>query len=100
MLGIYLRSLLTVILMSHKALASYLLQMCERAAEAHKSKAVGHSSRRSRMSSDSGQLSKSSVDAILSNSSSASSALVRSCTFLFPFLNFIFRSVLDFTDIS
>lgn len=48
-----------------------LLQMCEQAAEAHKSKGGGHSSRRSRMSSDSGLANKSSVDAILSNSSSA-----------------------------
>ncbi|XP_031272014.1 conserved oligomeric Golgi complex subunit 6 [Pistacia vera] len=52
------------------ALLDPIIQMCEQAAEAHKSKGAGHSSRRSRMSSDSGQISKSSVDAILSNSSS------------------------------
>ncbi|KAL5743221.1 hypothetical protein ACOSP7_029953 [Xanthoceras sorbifolium] len=57
------------------ALLDPIVQMCEQAAEAHKSKGAGHSSRRSsRMSSDSGQLNKSSVDAILSNSSSNSSA--------------------------
>lgn len=49
--------------------------MCEQAAEANKSKGGGHSSRR-RMSSDSGHTSKSSVDAILSNSSSPSSMQV------------------------
>lgn len=71
-------------------LASYLLQMCEQAAEAHKSKAAGNSSRRSRMSSDSGQLTKSSVDAILSNSRSASSLVCSSSllkeTIIFPSL--------------
>lgn len=46
------------------------MQMCEQAAEAHKSKGV-LSSGRSRISSDKGQLSKSSIDALLSNSSSA-----------------------------
>ncbi|XWS38850.1 hypothetical protein CRYUN_Cryun19dG0165700 [Craigia yunnanensis] len=45
--------------------------MCEQAAEAHKSKGAGHSSRTSQMSSDSGQRSKSAVDAILSNNNSA-----------------------------
>ncbi|KAK8496862.1 hypothetical protein V6N13_122671 [Hibiscus sabdariffa] len=53
------------------ALLDPIIQMCEKAAEAHKSKGFGHSSRRSRMSSDSGQLSKSAVDAILSNNNSA-----------------------------
>lgn len=43
--------------------------MCEQAAEAHKSKGVIHSSRRSRISSDSGQTSKTSIDAILTNDS-------------------------------
>ncbi|XP_057964103.1 conserved oligomeric Golgi complex subunit 6 [Malania oleifera] len=51
-----------------------IIQMCERAAEAQKSKGTVHSSRRSRMSSDSGQTSKSSVDAIFSNGSSALSS--------------------------
>lgn len=45
--------------------------MCEQAAEAHKSKGSGHPSRRSRTSSDSSQLSRSAVDAILSNNNSA-----------------------------
>lgn len=45
--------------------------MCEQAAEAHKSKGAGHSSRSRRMSSDPGQLSKSAVDAILLNNNSA-----------------------------
>lgn len=57
------------------ALLDPIVQMCEQAAEAHKSKAV-HSSRRSRTSSDSGQFgrdSSSSVDAILSNSNSSPS---------------------------
>ncbi|MCI19101.1 conserved oligomeric Golgi complex subunit 6-like, partial [Trifolium medium] len=49
--------------------------MCEQAAEAHKSKGAGNSSRRSRISTDPGQLTKSSVDAILSNSRSTSSSL-------------------------
>ncbi|GMI95702.1 Conserved Oligomeric Golgi Complex 6 [Hibiscus trionum] len=53
------------------ALLDPIIQMCEKAAEAHKSKGSGHSSRRSRMSSDSDQLSKSAVDAILSNNNSA-----------------------------
>ncbi|OMO89334.1 Component of oligomeric golgi complex [Corchorus capsularis] len=52
------------------ALLDPIIQMCEQAAEAHKSKAAGHLSRRSRMSSDSSQLSKSAVDAILSNNNS------------------------------
>ncbi|XP_044467263.1 conserved oligomeric Golgi complex subunit 6 [Mangifera indica] len=52
------------------ALLDPIIQMCEQAAEAHKSKGAGHSSRRSRMSSDSSQINKSSVDAILSSSSS------------------------------
>ncbi|KAL5537357.1 hypothetical protein UlMin_046120, partial [Ulmus minor] len=55
------------------ALLNPIIQMCEQAAEAHKSKGVGHSSRRSRVNADSGQMSKSSVDALLSNSISASS---------------------------
>ncbi|KAI4314617.1 hypothetical protein L6164_027505 [Bauhinia variegata] len=49
-----------------------IIQMCEQAAEAHKSKGVGHSLRRSRMSSESSPIT-SSVDAILSNNNSASS---------------------------
>ncbi|XP_040986918.1 conserved oligomeric Golgi complex subunit 6 [Juglans microcarpa x Juglans regia] len=56
------------------ALLDPIIQMCEQAAEAHKSKGANYSSRRSRLSSDPGQMSKSSVDAILSNSSSASSS--------------------------
>ncbi|XP_062023169.1 conserved oligomeric Golgi complex subunit 6 [Rosa rugosa] len=54
------------------ALLDPIIQICEQAAEAHKSKGVGHSSRRSRMGSDSGQFSKSSVDALLSSSSAPS----------------------------
>ena len=49
--------------------------MCEQAAEAHKSKGVGHASRR-RMTSEPGQISKSSVDALLSNNSPATSSKV------------------------
>lgn len=56
------------------ALLDPIIQMCEQAAEAHKSKGIGHSSRRSRTSSDSNQLNKSSVDAILTNSSSVSAS--------------------------
>ncbi|KAE9606951.1 hypothetical protein Lal_00025871 [Lupinus albus] len=56
------------------AILDPIIQMCEQAAEAHKSKGAGHSSRRSRMSSDSGQVTRSAVDAILSNNSSASSS--------------------------
>lgn len=51
------------------ALLDPIVQMCEQAAEAHKSKGVIHSSRRSRISSDSGQTSKTSIDAILTNDS-------------------------------
>ncbi|GMH10993.1 hypothetical protein Nepgr_012834 [Nepenthes gracilis] len=51
------------------ALLDPIIKMCEQAAEAHKSKGV-HSLRRSRMSSDSGQLNKSSVEAILTSSNS------------------------------
>lgn len=47
------------------------MQMCELAAEAHKSKGVVQSSGRIRIHSDSGQMSKSSVDALLSNNISA-----------------------------
>ncbi|WCJ29012.1 Conserved oligomeric Golgi complex subunit 6 [Euphorbia peplus] len=47
-----------------------IIQMCEQAAEAHKSKGTSHLSKR-RMSSDSSQHNKSSVDALLSNNSNA-----------------------------
>lgn len=50
--------------------------MCEQAAEAHKSKGGGYSSRRNRLSSDSNQLNKSSVDAILSNNDTLSAPQV------------------------
>lgn len=56
------------------ALLNPIIQICELAAEAHKSKGIGHSSRKSRVSSDSGQISKSSVDALLSSSISGSSS--------------------------
>ncbi|KAF7127531.1 hypothetical protein RHSIM_Rhsim11G0036600 [Rhododendron simsii] len=56
------------------ALLDPIIQMCEQAAEAHKSKGAIQLSRRSRTSSDSGQLSKSSVDAILSNNGSAATS--------------------------
>lgn len=56
------------------ALLDPIIQMCEQAAEAHKSKGLGASSRRSRMSSDSHQLSKSSVDALLSDSGSVAAS--------------------------
>lgn len=56
------------------ALLDPIIQMCEQAAEAHKSKGGSHSSRRSRMSSDSNQLNKSSVDAILSNRNTLSAS--------------------------
>lgn len=62
-----------------KILTSHSLQMCEQAAEAHKSKGAGFSSRRSRMNSDPGQISKSSVDALLSSSSSVPSSQVCAC---------------------
>lgn len=56
------------------ALLDPIIQMCEQAAEAHKSKGAVHSSRRSRISFESSQTRKSSVDAILSNSGSAPSS--------------------------
>ncbi|KAK4803224.1 hypothetical protein SAY86_001427 [Trapa natans] len=55
------------------ALLDPIIQMCEQAAEAHKSKGVGHSSRR-KLSSEGSQLSKSSVDAILSTGPPASAS--------------------------
>ncbi|KAL0302517.1 UNVERIFIED_CONTAM: Conserved oligomeric Golgi complex subunit [Sesamum angustifolium] len=59
------------------ALLDPIIQMCEQAAEAHKSKGVIQSSRRSRVSSDPGQARRSSIDAILENSSSAPSSQIR-----------------------
>lgn len=56
------------------ALLDPIIQMCEQAAEAHKSKGAIQLSRRSRTSSDPGQLSKPSVDAILSNNGSAATS--------------------------
>ncbi|KAI5656562.1 hypothetical protein M9H77_25355 [Catharanthus roseus] len=58
----------------HPVISAFLdpiIQMCEQAAEAHKSKGAIHSSRRNRMSSDPSQLRKSSIDAILDNNSSS-----------------------------
>uniref|UniRef100_A0A7N0T243 Conserved oligomeric Golgi complex subunit 6 n=1 Tax=Kalanchoe fedtschenkoi TaxID=63787 RepID=A0A7N0T243_KALFE len=55
------------------ALLDPIIQMCEQAAEAHKSKGAVQSGRRSRKSSDAGKLSKSAMDSILSNSISAQS---------------------------
>ncbi|PSS01289.1 Conserved oligomeric Golgi complex subunit 6 like [Actinidia chinensis var. chinensis] len=57
------------------ALLDPIIQMCEQAAEAHKSKGSFHSSRRSRTTSDPSQLTKSSVDAILANRSSVATSL-------------------------
>uniref|UniRef100_A0A0R0LBB8 Conserved oligomeric Golgi complex subunit 6 n=1 Tax=Glycine max TaxID=3847 RepID=A0A0R0LBB8_SOYBN len=71
------------------AILDPIVQMCEQAAEAHKSKGAGHSSRRSGMSFDCGQLTKSSVDAILSNSSSVSSSLVCSYSFSLKFYRYL-----------
>ncbi|KAI3468517.1 hypothetical protein Pfo_025180 [Paulownia fortunei] len=59
------------------ALLDPIIQMCEQAAEAHKSKGAIQSSRRSRVSSDPAQLRRSSVDAILDNSSSAPLSQIR-----------------------
>lgn len=56
------------------ALLDPIIQMCEQAMETHKSKGSVQSSRRSRMSADMAQISKSPVDAILENSSSTSSS--------------------------
>ncbi|KAK1371745.1 Conserved oligomeric Golgi complex subunit 6 [Heracleum sosnowskyi] len=55
------------------ALLDPIIKMCEQAAEAHKSKGSIQSSRRSRTSTDQGQFSKSSVDAMLVHSRSAHS---------------------------
>ncbi|XP_077253885.1 oligomeric golgi complex subunit [Tasmannia lanceolata] len=59
------------------ALIDPIVQMCEQAAEAHKSKGVINSSRRRRMSSDPGQINKdsSSFDAILTRNNSSASTL-------------------------
>ncbi|GER57626.1 conserved oligomeric Golgi complex subunit [Striga asiatica] len=59
------------------ALLDPIIQMCEQAAEAHKSKGAIQSSRRSRVGSDTAQLRRSSIDAILDNSSSSSSFQIR-----------------------
>ncbi|KAL8110776.1 hypothetical protein AgCh_026497 [Apium graveolens] len=53
------------------ALLDPIIKMCEQAAEAHKSKGSIQSSRRSKTSTDQGQFSKSSVDAMLVHSRSA-----------------------------
>ncbi|KAH0649607.1 hypothetical protein KY285_034855 [Solanum tuberosum] len=53
------------------ALLDPIIQMCEQAAEAHKSKGSMHSSRRNRITSDPGQHRRSSVDALLDGSNSA-----------------------------
>ncbi|KAA8521078.1 hypothetical protein F0562_011769 [Nyssa sinensis] len=58
------------------ALLDPIIQMCDQAAEAHKSKGAIQSSRRSRMSSDPNQLSKSSVDSILASGSSVPSSQI------------------------
>ncbi|CAK9136958.1 unnamed protein product [Ilex paraguariensis] len=52
------------------ALLDPIIQMCELAAEAHKSKGAIQTLRRSRTSSDPGQLGKSSIDSILANGKS------------------------------
>ncbi|GAB2266430.1 hypothetical protein Dimus_001438 [Dionaea muscipula] len=54
--------------------------MCEQAAEAHKSKGV-HLLKRTRVNSDSGQLSKSSVDAILISNGAIPPSQVRVALF-------------------
>ncbi|GFP81526.1 conserved oligomeric golgi complex subunit 6 [Phtheirospermum japonicum] len=59
------------------ALLDPIIQMCEQAAEAHKSKGVIQSSRRSRVSSDPAQQRRSSIDAILDNSRSSPSFQIR-----------------------
>ncbi|KAK4728161.1 hypothetical protein R3W88_021149 [Solanum pinnatisectum] len=53
------------------ALLDPIIQMCEQAAEAHKSKGSMHSSRRNRITSDLSQHRRSSVDALLDGSNSA-----------------------------
>ncbi|KAL3361636.1 hypothetical protein AABB24_014486 [Solanum stoloniferum] len=53
------------------ALLDPIIQMCEQAAEAHKSKGSMHSSRRNRITSDPSQHRRSSVDALLDGSNSA-----------------------------
>lgn len=53
------------------ALLDPIIQMCEQAAEAHKSKGSMHSSRRNRITSDPSQHRKTSVDALLDGSNSA-----------------------------
>lgn len=59
------------------ALLDPIIQMCEQAAEAHKSKGVIQPSRRSRGSTDPAQPRRSSIDAILDNSNSPLSSQVR-----------------------
>ncbi|KAL4197274.1 hypothetical protein AMTRI_Chr04g187470 [Amborella trichopoda] len=61
------------------ALLDPIVQMCEQAAESHKSRGAIQSSRRHRMSSDSSHLTKSpsSVDALLGNNKSVPSSQIR-----------------------
>ncbi|KAL3651025.1 Golgi transport complex subunit 6 [Castilleja foliolosa] len=59
------------------ALLDPIIQMCEQAAEAHKSKGVIQSSRKSRVSLDPAQQRRSSIDAILDNSRSSPSFQIR-----------------------
>ncbi|XP_051137296.1 conserved oligomeric Golgi complex subunit 6 [Andrographis paniculata] len=59
------------------ALLDPIIQMCEQAAEAHKSKGITPSPRRIKPSPDASQLRRSSIDAILDNGSSALSTQIR-----------------------
>ncbi|CAL5425638.1 unnamed protein product [Camellia sinensis] len=63
------------------ALLDPIIQICEQAAEAHKSKGAIHSFRRNRTTSDPSQLSKSSVDAILANSNTLATSQVKVYTY-------------------
>lgn len=78
-----------------------IMQMCEQAAEAHKSKGSIHSSRRSRTSSDPNLHRKSSIDAIFDSHSSTPLSQVH---ILFPFFCSCFFTlvlpIFPFLDIS
>lgn len=71
------------------------MQMCEQAAEAHKSKGAIQSSRRSRTSSDPSQLHRSSIDTILDNGRSISVSQVYILFSCFPMRIYTLVAILE-----
>lgn len=75
-------------------------QMCEQAAEAHKSKGVAPSPRRFKASPDASQFRRSSIDAILDNTSSTLSTQVRYLYFQVLLNSTYAQASYDMTDVS